>query len=59
MLKFGHPPFVAGNIMNLYNKIQNDPLVFPPHIKINPGLQDLIENMLKKDPNERYTLEKG
>ena len=44
--------------MNLYNKIQNDPLVFPPHTKINPGLQDLLENMLRKDPNERFTLHK-
>lgn len=58
MLKYGHPPFVAGNLLNLYNKIQNDPLVFPSHTKINPSLQDLLENMLRKDPNERYTLDK-
>lgn len=58
MLKYGHPPFVAGNLLNLYNKIQNDPLVFPPQMKISPGLQDLLENMLRKDPNERFTLDK-
>ena len=58
MLKYGHPPFVAGNLLNLYNKIQNDPLVFPSHTKISPSLQDLLENMLRKDPNERYTLDK-
>ena len=58
MLKYGHPPFVAGNLLTLYNKIQNDPLVFPIHVKINSGLQDLLENMLIKDPNERFTLHK-
>ena len=58
MLKYGHPPFVAGNLLSLYNKIQNDPLVFPVHMKINPGLQDLLGNMLIKDPNERFTLHK-
>ena len=58
MLKYGHPPFVAGNLLNLYNKIQKDPLVFPSQTKINPGLQDLLENMLRKDPNQRFTLDK-
>eukprot|EP01041_Mallomonas_annulata_P003093 gene3093-6067_t len=54
MLKFGHPPFIAGNQLLLFTKIQNDPLVFP--FVINPSLQDLLENMLIKDPQKRYTL---
>jgi serine/threonine protein kinase len=54
MLKFGNPPFLASNVMSLYYKIQNDPLVFP--FVINPNLKDLLEKMLTKDPSERYTL---
>jgi len=54
MLRFGNPPFVAGNIMSLYFKILNEPLHFPH--AINPSLQDLLENMLMKDPSKRYSL---
>ena len=54
MLKFGHPPFIAGNIINLYNKIQNDPLVFP--YVIDQGLTNILEGMLQKDPSMRFTL---
>jgi serine/threonine protein kinase len=55
MLRFGHPPFLAKSIINLYHKICNDPLVFPG--PIDPGLRNLLENMLEKDPNKRYTLQ--
>lgn len=55
MLCFGHPPFMSGNIMSLYVKIQNDPLVFPA--PCNPGLKDLLTNMLIKDPTKRFTLQ--
>jgi hypothetical protein len=55
MLRFGHPPFIAKNIMNLYSKIINDPVVYP--FMIDPGLRNLLENILVKDPNERFTLE--
>jgi len=55
MLKFGHPPFVAKTIINLYHKIQNDELVFP--FTINNNLQDLFVKMLTKDPSKRITLE--
>lgn len=34
MLRFGHPPFVAGNIIHLYNKIQTDELVFPAQVRL-------------------------
>ena len=54
MLRFGNPPFVAGNIMSLYYKILNEPLHFPH--PINASLQDLLENMLIKDPSKRYSL---
>jgi serine/threonine protein kinase len=55
MLRFGHPPFLAGSIVHLYNKIINDPLVFP-HV-IDPALQNLLEHMLEKDPEKRYTID--
>lgn len=55
MLKFGHPPFLAKSIINLYVKIINDPLVFPS--PIDPGLKNLLENLLVKDPTKRYTLQ--
>eukprot|EP01038_Epipyxis_sp_PR26KG_P004059 gene4059-5802_t len=55
MLRFGQPPFMAKNILNLHHKIVNDPLVFP--WMIDPGLRNLLENILIKDPNERFTLQ--
>jgi hypothetical protein len=54
MLKFGHPPFVAKSIINLYHKICNDPLVFPGPIE--PALKNLLEGVLEKDPNRRMTI---
>ena len=54
MLRFGAPPFVSGNIMALYNKIINDPLEFPAG-PLDPGLRNLLVNMLEKDPKRRYT----
>lgn len=55
MLRFGHPPFLAKSIINLYHKICNDPLVFPG--PIDQGLKNLLENLLEKDPTKRYTLQ--
>ncbi len=54
MLKFGHPPFIAKNIVNLYYKICNDPLVFP--FAIDPGLKNLLEGLLEKDPEKRMSM---
>jgi [calcium/calmodulin-dependent protein kinase] kinase len=56
MLRFGQPPFVAKSIINLYYKICNDPLVFPATPSIEPGLQNLIEGMLEKNPEKRLTI---
>lgn len=55
MLRFGHPPFLAKSIINLYHKICHDLLVFPG--PIDPGLKNLLENLLEKDPTKRYTLQ--
>jgi hypothetical protein len=56
MLRFGHPPFVASSILALYNKIINDPLEFPP-VSLDPGLRNLLANMLEKDPKLRYNMD--
>jgi serine/threonine protein kinase len=55
MLRFGYPPFVAKSLIHLYTKIVNDPVVFP--FAIDPGLQNLLENILIKDPERRFTME--
>lgn len=54
---YGNVPWVAETIPALYSKIQTEPLVFPPKPTISPNLRDLIVKMLKKDPNERITLQ--
>lgn len=54
MLKFGNPPFVAKSAMQMFEKIQNDPLVFP--FAIDPLLQDLLTGMMVKGPQQRMTL---
>lgn len=54
MLKFGNPPFVAKSAMQIFEKIQNDPLVFPS--AIDPMLEALLRGMLIKDPLKRMTL---
>ncbi|KAF1336146.1 Camkk/camkk-meta protein kinase, partial [Globisporangium splendens] len=55
MLKFGNPPFLAKSAMQMFEKIQNDPLEFP--FPIDPLLQDLLTGMVIKDPQQRMTLE--
>eukprot|EP01039_Chlorochromonas_danica_P003691 gene3691-4038_t len=54
MLRFGHPPFLAKNIIHLFSKICNDPLVFPG--PCDPGLRSAMEAMLEKDPAKRITM---
>jgi serine/threonine protein kinase/serine/threonine protein phosphatase PrpC len=54
MLKFGSPPFVAKSAMQMFDKIQSDPLVFPS--AIDPLLAHLLTGMLTKVPQKRLTL---
>ncbi|GMH50991.1 hypothetical protein TL16_g00921 [Triparma laevis f. inornata] len=55
MLRCGHPPFVANKLIALYNKIQEDPVVFTVD-DVGEGLKSLICGMMEKDPQKRYTL---
>lgn len=50
----GNVPFHDPSVLILYNKIRNQPVVFPPHISAD--LQDLLSCMLKKNPDERITV---
>ncbi|KAL4100407.1 hypothetical protein PRIC1_008201 [Phytophthora ramorum] len=54
MLKFGNPPFLAKSAMRMFERIQNDPLVFPS--AIDPLLAHLLNGMLIKAPQKRLTL---
>ncbi|KAG6604582.1 CAMKK/CAMKK-META protein kinase [Phytophthora cinnamomi] len=54
MLKFGNPPFLAKSAMQMFERIQNDPLVFPS--AIDPLLAHLLNGMLTKTPQKRLTL---
>lgn len=53
---YGQIPFRDDNVMALYSKIQNDPVVFPEQPLISQHLKDLISRMLHKDPSQRLTL---
>ncbi|KAJ6247802.1 map/microtubule affinity-regulating kinase [Anaeramoeba flamelloides] len=48
-------PFTNDDIIELYNIIINDPLVFP--IEISKDLKSLLCGMLEKNPEKRFTLE--
>jgi [calcium/calmodulin-dependent protein kinase] kinase len=53
---YGQVPFRDDNVMALYSKIQNEPVVFQERPPICEELQDLINRMLHKDPSQRLTL---
>ena len=44
-------------VMVLYEKIQNDPLEFPPEVNMSPGLRRLLMAMMEKGPAKRITLD--
>ncbi|TMW64771.1 hypothetical protein Poli38472_011651 [Pythium oligandrum] len=54
MLKYGHPPFLAKSAMEMFERIQSDPLVFPG--PLDPSLEDLLRGMLTKNAQKRMTL---
>ncbi|CAM9644716.1 unnamed protein product, partial [Scytosiphon promiscuus] len=57
MIRCGKPPFMANQVMALYEKIQNDPLEFPPEVNMSAGLRKLLQAMMEKDPGKRITLD--
>ncbi|CAM9516321.1 unnamed protein product, partial [Ectocarpus sp. 13 AM-2016] len=59
MIRCGKPPFMANQVMVLYEKIQNDPLDFPPEVNMSPGLRRLLRAMMEKDPAKRIILDQA
>lgn len=55
-LVYGNVPFVDSSIPKLYEKIQNEEVVFPEVPKISDGLRYSIVRMLEKDATYRITL---
>merc|ERR1712154_478894 len=50
-LTVGIPPFYSQNVNEMYRKIQEAPLLFPPNLS-NP-CKDLITKLLERDPKKR------
>ncbi|XP_017849077.1 calcium/calmodulin-dependent protein kinase kinase 1 [Drosophila busckii] len=55
-LIYGNVPFVANSIPLLYEKIQNEPVVFPATHEISEELRYCVLQMLEKDASRRITL---
>ncbi|XP_034665688.1 calcium/calmodulin-dependent protein kinase kinase 1 isoform X2 [Drosophila subobscura] len=55
-LVFGNVPFLADSIPLLYERIQQDPLVFPKKLTVSENLKSCILLMLEKDAIQRITV---
>ncbi|KAI3354123.1 hypothetical protein L3Q82_018673, partial [Scortum barcoo] len=53
---FGKCPFYDEYIVSLHNKIKNKPVEFPDTPSISEELRELIERMLDKNPETRFTI---
>mmetsp|Transcript_14698 Transcript_14698/g.30423 ORF Transcript_14698/g.30423 Transcript_14698/m.30423 type:complete len:404 (+) Transcript_14698:11-1222(+) len=50
----GSCPFVCGNMMQLYEMIQNDPIVYDKSLP--PEVLDILQGILNKDPAQRFDM---
>lgn len=50
-LTVGIPPFYSQNVNEMYRKIQEAPLLFPPNLSAH--CKDLIKQLLERDPSQR------
>lgn len=55
-LSFGFLPFFSHDLVQLFEKIENDPLVFPTSCQ-DDDLKELLRSILEKDPEKRMTVE--
>jgi len=51
---FGRVPFMAENVLEIYERIRNEALIFP--LKLTAELEDLLNKLLCKDPEKRITI---
>lgn len=47
----GLPPFYSQDVQEMYNKIMNDKLVFPPHVSVEA--RSLLTGLLDRNPDKR------
>ena len=60
MFVYGSAPFVTSTLPVLYNQIRDNPIEFRATsggLAVNPQLIDLLQHVLNKNPEERYTIE--
>jgi serine/threonine protein kinase len=48
----GLPPFYSQNVAEMYDKIQNERLVFPKHFQ--PNTRSFLAGLLERDPAQRF-----
>jgi len=56
-LVFGKIPFEDDNVLALYNKIRTQKVQIPETDDVSAELEDLLQQMLKKKPEDRITLQ--
>lgn len=54
-LSFGFLPYYSNDLLQLFEKIENDPLVFPTSCQ-DEDLKDLLSLILEKNPEKRITI---
>ena len=57
MFVYGKPPFGGSTTFQIYEAIQTEALAFPSDIKVSSQLQDLLRQLLEKEPAKRMALE--
>eukprot|EP01104_Vermistella_antarctica_P006399 TRINITY_DN170_c0_g2_i1.p1 TRINITY_DN170_c0_g2~~TRINITY_DN170_c0_g2_i1.p1 ORF type:complete len:423 (-),score=88.88 TRINITY_DN170_c0_g2_i1:19-1287(-) len=58
-LVYGTVPFMAENILTIYEKIRNDPVDFPRGTNPKSSLNTLILGLMEKNPTKRLTLDQA
>lgn len=56
-IRHAYTPPAPAQVMALYEKIQNEPLHFPPEVNMSSGLRRLLTAMMEKEPANRIPLE--
>ncbi|CAD8171299.1 unnamed protein product [Paramecium octaurelia] len=49
----GLPPYYSRNTEEIYTRILNQKLNFPPQLQMSPSIKDLLNNLLAKNPKNR------
>lgn len=50
----GHVPFMADNVIEIYDAIRQEELTIPPNISSEP--KNLLKKLLNKNPKKRITI---